>query len=82
MGDRNRTRKLKWLCRRGMKELDILLERFIQAHETELEDGGWPEFERLLQAEDDVLWDWLQAPDRADAEEFQPLLEAVRGHHA
>ena len=82
MGDTNRTRKLKWLCRRGMKELDILLERFVRVHETELEEGGWPEFERLLQAEDDVLWDWLQSPDKADEEEFQSLLEAVRRQHA
>jgi succinate dehydrogenase flavin-adding protein (antitoxin of CptAB toxin-antitoxin module) len=65
-----------------MKELDILLERFVLEHETELSSGRWPEFERLLRAEDDVLWDWLQDPGRADAASFQPMLEAIRRSHA
>lgn len=77
MGDIERVRKLKWLCRRGMKELDILLERFIDIHYQSLADGSWPEFESLLQAEDDVLWDWFQDPAHPQAVAYRELLEQI-----
>jgi len=73
-----RIRKLKWLCRRGMKELDVLLERFIDANGELLAQGGFPEMESLLQNEDDVLWDWLQQPDLAQAKPYRALLEQMR----
>ena len=72
-----RVKRLKWLCRRGMKELDVLLENFIARSEQELGTGAWPEFESLLQAEDDRIWDWLQAPGRPDAAGFRHLLSNI-----
>jgi antitoxin CptB len=73
-----RVKRLKWLCRRGMKELDVLLENFIARLEQELDKGAWPEFELLLQLEDDCIWDWLQDPHRPDAAGFQELLTEIR----
>ena len=70
--------RLRWLCRRGMKELDILLERFINNQHHILAEGAWPEFESLLQVEDDLLWDWLQNPSLAQAQPFRKLLDAIR----
>ena len=74
----NRVRKLKWLCRRGMKELDVLLERFIDSNREALEQGAYPEMETLLQNEDDLLWDWLQQPDLAEASPHRALLKQMR----
>jgi antitoxin CptB len=73
-----RLRKLKWLCRRGMKELDVLLEEFLQNNENELLQGGWPEFEQLLQSEDDRIWSWVQNPAQSEASQFENLLNLVR----
>ncbi len=73
-----RVNRLKWQCRRGMKELDVLLENFVSGFEQELCTGAWPEFELLLQAEDDRIWDWLQAPDRPDATAYHHLLSTIR----
>jgi len=42
-----------------MKELDVLLEAFMVKQTPSLLAGGWPELERLLDAEDDVLFDWI-----------------------
>ena len=78
MGGSERVRKLKWLCRRGMKELDILLEQFIENHQESLVDGLWPELETLLQTEDDVLWDWLQDTSSPGASRYRKLLEQIR----
>ena len=78
MGESERIRKLRWLCRRGMKELDILLERFIDFNQEALSQGSWPEFEALLQTEDDVLWDWFQKASTPGAERYQELLNQIR----
>lgn len=61
-----------------MKELDLLLERFLTVEGARLAHGAWPELETLLHAEDDRLWDWLQHTGRADAAPFRPLLERIR----
>ena len=72
-----RVRKLKWLCRRGMKELDVLLQRFIEQNGESLAQGAWPEFELLLQTEDDLLWDWFLDTSSSDARPYRELLEQV-----
>jgi antitoxin CptB len=74
----DRIRRLRWLCRRGMKELDVLLSRFVQGHANDLEDGAWPEFEQLLTYEDDVLWDCLQNPASAQSAPHARLLRTIR----
>jgi antitoxin CptB len=73
-----RVRKLRWLCRRGMKELDILLENFVEAESARISKGAWPEFEAMLRTEDDMLWDWIQDPGRPDAAGYHALLEHIR----
>lgn len=78
MGASQRQKRLKWLCRRGMKELDVLFERFIVAHDRALGENAWPELEELLRHEDDTLWDWLQNPDSPGAEPYQKLLTRIR----
>ena len=69
--------QLRWRCRRGMKELDILLGRFIAQNPQPLAQGSWPEFESLLQTEDDVLWGWFQDPSLPGAAPYRKLLERV-----
>lgn len=82
MGGEERVRKLRWLCRRGMKELDILLERFVIARSEALARGEWPRLETLLQTEDDRLWDWFQEPELADSPELRELLVEIRDCNA
>lgn len=76
--DTARTRRLKWHCRRGMKELDLLLGRFIEHQQSTLGDGRWPELENLLETEDDQLWEWLQNPTLPAARPYRELLERIR----
>jgi antitoxin CptB len=73
-----RVKKLRWLCRRGMKELDVLLEDFLARHDQNLTAGCWPELESLLAQEDDLLWDWLQQPAREQAAPYHELLHKIR----
>jgi antitoxin CptB len=78
MQDQARAQRLRWRCRRGMKELDVLLERFLQRERETLAAGRWPELEVLLEREDDVLWRWLQHPAEVDAAPYRRLLEQIR----
>lgn len=79
MNDEARIRRLRWMCRRGMKELDVLLELFLLASESELCAGRWPQFERLLELEDDVLWNRLRGPGRSPDPALDELIGAIRG---
>ena len=75
MSDDGRMRKLQWLCRRGMKELDVLLESFLEREQRALRLGAWPELEALLAEEDDRIWDWLLHPDTSEV--YGPLIHAI-----
>jgi antitoxin CptB len=59
----HRVKKLRWKARRGMKELDVLLEAFFARHSESLLAGGWPQLETFLSQEDDVLFDWISRRD-------------------
>lgn len=51
--------RIKWQCRRGMLELDLILERFISLYLDKLTDEQLQTFERLLKATDTELYAWL-----------------------
>lgn len=46
-----------------MKELDVLFERFFEQQADSLLNGNWPQLEKLLDQEDDVLFDWVSGRD-------------------
>jgi antitoxin CptB len=52
-------RRLLWRCRRGMKELDILLERFARAELPTASATQRTHFARFLELPDPVLMDYL-----------------------
>lgn len=51
--------RLRWQCRRGMLELDLLLNRFLDQRYADLDPAGRADFERLLGYQDQILQDWL-----------------------
>jgi antitoxin CptB len=48
--------RLRWHCRRGMLELDLVLARFLEEKCRQLTAQQRQEFERLLDLEDQALW--------------------------
>jgi antitoxin CptB len=52
-------RRLRWQCRRGMLELDLLLNRFLESGYNKLSEEGKADFLRLLSYQDQILQDWL-----------------------
>jgi antitoxin CptB len=48
--------RLRWHCRRGLLENDLVLERFLAAHGAALEGERLSAFRALLDYSDDDLW--------------------------
>jgi antitoxin CptB len=61
-----------------MKELDVLLERFLETKYDGLDNQGKQAFAALLQHEDPDLYAWLVGQD-APAGELKDVIESIRG---
>jgi antitoxin CptB len=56
MSDRNRVR---WLCRRGMKELDLVINRYFESDYDSLTEQEQTEFKDFLNLEDPEIFSWI-----------------------
>jgi antitoxin CptB len=57
--DPTRRARLRWRSRRGMLENDLILTRFLDAHELELTDDEVDAFTRLIDLSDNDLFGLL-----------------------
>ena len=71
-------RKLQWHCRRGLKELDVLMERFTEDCLPRLSPPLIPVLERLLDEADSDLLGWIIGRDPPSSPEYLPLIEMLR----
>lgn len=69
--------RLRWHCRRGMLELDLVLERFLEENYAGLTVQQRQEFETLLELEDHELWQRV----RGDAATASDVEQMLRGCH-
>lgn len=53
--------RLRWQCRRGLLELDLLLERFLERHRDRLQGEHLSSFRTLLAYADNDLLDLIRA---------------------
>lgn len=71
-------RRLRWQCRRGMKEIDLLLLRYLDGAYLSAGDAERAAFVRLLQVEDDQLWRWLLGREVAQEAALAGLIGRIR----
>ena len=71
-------KRVRWLCRRGMKELDVLLDRFVTAEYDTLRPEEHDELLALLNREDPDLWYLLMGRMLADNDTQTALLSRMR----
>ena len=77
MSDEAELRRLRWRCRRGMRELDQLMLRYL--------DGRWPSasdaerglFLQLLDSEDDKLWRWFMGRETPPDAELDTIVRVI-----
>ncbi|MDB5810892.1 MAG: hypothetical protein JWN94_3014 [Betaproteobacteria bacterium] len=70
--------KLRWHCRRGLLELDIILERFNARHLELLDADQLALFRELLALGDNDLLDVVMGRMPSPDQRFDPLLTLLR----
>lgn len=71
-------RRLTWHCRRGLKELDVFLNPFMEEHYRGLNDHDKAVFERLLGSEDIDLFHWFMGDEAVPDAELERMIELIR----
>ncbi|HTI95730.1 MAG TPA: succinate dehydrogenase assembly factor 2 [Rudaea sp.] len=70
--------RLRWRCRRGMRELDQLLGQWLDVRFAQADASAQRAFAELLEQPDPQLWNWLsgrEAPPRSD---WQRIVDEIR----
>lgn len=70
--------RLRWLCRRGMKELDVVLSRYLELDYPTASAADQACFRELLQLPDPELYNLLLGRDGASDPERQRFIEQLR----
>jgi antitoxin CptB len=69
--------RMRWACRRGMLELDLVLEPFVIARYSTLDERDRQRFQRLMGCEDQDLFAWFMRRQRPDDEELGAIVSKV-----
>ena len=69
--------RVRWRCRRGLLELDIVLGRFVDTNYTRLSEKERQIFEEFLDMPDNPLWDMIAGRQEAVSDEQAALLEKI-----
>ncbi|MEO6169830.1 MAG: succinate dehydrogenase assembly factor 2 [Lysobacter sp.] len=71
-------RRLRWKCRRGMRELDQLCGRYLDRKWLQAGADERAVFLRLLDCEDDKLWHWFMGHEIAPDAGLAALVADIR----
>jgi antitoxin CptB len=70
--------RLRWRCRRGLLENDLILTRFLDARGAAISDEEVVALDRLLGLGDNELWDLLAGRQEPADAAVKPLLDVLR----
>jgi len=71
-------RRLRWRCRRGMLENDLVLQRFLDRHATALDRERMAQLNELLALGDNDLWDLLSGRCECADPRLEPMVRMLR----
>lgn len=69
---------LLWRCRRGMRELDVLITRWVKMRAGRSSEAELDTFRGLLECEDDLLWDWMLGRGEPADADMRKLVREIR----
>ena len=69
--------KIKWACRRGMLELDVLFEPFVDEAYDALSDEKKATFQRLLACEDPDLFAWFMGHQECEDQDLAEMVKLI-----
>jgi antitoxin CptB len=71
-------RRLRWRCRRGMRELDQLFGRYLDREWKQASEAERGVFLQLLDCEDDKLWRWFMGYEQCPDDALASLIQRIR----
>ena len=75
----NEIKQLRWRCRRGSLELDLILLRYLDQRYLAADQAEQLAFQQLLGLEDVVLMRYLMADEQAVDQSLLPVITHLRG---
>ena len=72
--------KLRWACRRGMLELDVLLGNFLEEAYLSLEKNEQEVFVRMLDLPDPDLFIYLTGKEIPENSDIKKMIERIQVH--
>ncbi|KTD62770.1 succinate dehydrogenase assembly factor 2 [Legionella shakespearei] len=81
MLDAREKARFEWHCRRGMLELDLILQQFLAKGLDKLSAKEIKAFDLLLTATDPELYSWLMGYEEPQDEELKAIVAIVRNNH-
>ncbi len=66
--------RLMWRCRRGIREMDILFQKFMQQHYAVLSDDEKKNFESFLEEADLDILSWIMGKSAPTNPDYYPLI--------
>jgi antitoxin CptB len=69
--------RMRWASRRGMLELDLVLEPFVMTRYARLAEGDRLRFQRLMSCEDQDLFAWFLRREQPEDEELRSIVGKV-----
>jgi antitoxin CptB len=76
--DTTRLARIRWRCRRGMLENDLILARYLDARGGRLDESEIAQLDLLLELPDNELWDLVAGRAAPTDPALQPLVTALR----
>jgi antitoxin CptB len=71
-------RRLRWRCRRGLLENDLVLARFLDRHGASLDEGGLAALNELLALPDPELWALVSGRRECDDRRLAAVVALLR----
>ncbi|MGD9786585.1 MAG: succinate dehydrogenase assembly factor 2 [Sulfuricellaceae bacterium] len=69
---------VRWQCRRGMLELDLVLAEFLDRHLARLSAADKKSLLALLEWPDNDLWDLILGRTQSDNRQFETVVALLR----
>ncbi|MEM5497045.1 succinate dehydrogenase assembly factor 2 [Paraglaciecola mesophila] len=77
MFTKQRYARLKWACRRGMLELDVIFMPFVEEGFNDLSEADKVIFESLLTCDDPDLYAWLMGHQACNNPDYKRLIDHI-----
>ncbi len=80
MTEDDELKRMRWASRRGMLELDLVLEPFVRDRYAALDDDNRALFRRLMECEDQDLFGWFLRREQPQDADLANIVAQILDH--